>query len=90
MLVVGPCPVVVLGYKTQRRLGAVIEQFLHLTSTPTLYNTMPLDNTHHYRHTQGGTISRLRFPTPELGVEGYPYMGPAEVRVAFQGNWSLC
>ena len=83
------CPVVVLGYKTQRRLEAVIEQLLHLTSLLTLIHTMPLDNTRRYRHTRGGTISRPRFPTPELGVEGYPYMGPAEVRVAFQGNRSL-
>ena len=35
---------------------------------------MPLDNTRRYRHTRGGTISRPRFPTPERGVEGYPYM----------------
>ena len=45
---------------------------------------MPLDNTRRYHHTRGGTISRPRFPTPELGVEGNPYMGPAEVRVVFQ------
>ena len=50
---------------------------------------MPLDNTRRYRHVRGGAISRLRFPTPERGVEGYPYMGPAEVRVTFQGNRSL-
>ena len=40
---------------------------------------MPLDNTRRYRHTRGGAITRPRFPTPERGVEGYPYMGPAEV-----------
>ena len=42
---------------------------------------MPLDNIHHYRHSAGITISQPRFPTPELGVEAYPYMRPAEVRV---------
>ena len=78
------CPVVVLGYKTQRHLGAVIEQLLYLTSLPTLFNTMPLENTRRYRHACGEAISRPRFPTLELGVEGYPYMGPAEVRVVFQ------
>ena len=50
---------------------------------------MPLDNTRRYRHTRGGTISRPRFPIPERGMEGLPYMGPAEVRVAFHGSWSL-
>ena len=44
---------------------------------------MPLENTRRYRHTRGGAITRPRFPTPERGVEGYPYMGPAEVRVVF-------
>ena len=78
------CPVVVLGYKTQRRLEAVIEQLLHFSSLLTLIHTMPLDNTHRYRHTRGGTISRARFPIPERGVEGYPYMGPAEVCVVYQ------
>ena len=77
------CPVVVLGYKTQRRLGAVIEQFLYLTSSLTLIYIMPLDNTRRYRHTRGGTISRPRFPIPERGMEGLPYMGPAEVRIVF-------
>ena len=67
----------------QRRLGAVIEQLLYLTSFSTHFNTMPLDNTRHYRHTRGGTISRPRFPIPERGVEGLPYMGPAEVRMVF-------
>ena len=50
---------------------------------------MPLDNTRRYRHTRGGTISHPRFPTPERGVEGYPYMGPAEVRVVFWVRWNL-
>ena len=59
------CPVVVLGYKTQCRLGAVIEQLLHLNSLPVLLNTMPLENTRCYRHARGGAISCPRFPTPE-------------------------
>ena len=42
---------------------------------------MPLENTRLYRHARGHTISHPRFPTPELGVEGYPYERPAEVRV---------
>ena len=50
---------------------------------------MPLDNTCRYRHTRGGAITRPRFPTPERGVEGYPYMEPAEVRVVFWVRWSL-
>ena len=45
---------------------------------------MPLENTRRYHHTRGGAISRPRFPIPERGVEGYPYMGPAEVRLVFQ------
>ena len=76
------CPDAVLGYKTQRRLGAVIEQLLHLILSPLLYLfTMPLENTRLYRHARGHTIARPRFPTPELGVLGYPYERPAEVRV---------
>ena len=81
--------VVVLGYKTQRRLGAVIEQLLYLTSLLTIIHTMPLDNTRRYHHTRGGTISRPRFPTPVRGVEGDPYMSPAEVGVFFWVRWSL-
>ena len=83
------CPVVVLGYKTQHHLGAIIEQLLYLTSLPTFLNTMPLENTRRYRCARGGAISRPHFPTPERGVEGYPYMGPAKVRVIFLVRWSL-
>ena len=78
------CPVVVLGYKTQRHLGEVIEQLLHLNSLPALLNTMPLENTCRYRHARGKAISHPCFPAPELGIEGYPCMEPAEVRVVFQ------
>ena len=42
---------------------------------------MPLDNVCRYRHSAGLTISQPHFPTPELGVQGYPYMCPVEVRV---------
>ena len=76
------CPDAVLGYKTQRRLGAVIELLPHLILSPLFYLLpMPLENTHRYRHARGHTVSRPRFPTPEWGIEGYPYERPTEVRV---------
>ena len=50
---------------------------------------MPLDNTRRYHHVRGGAITQPRFPTPERGVKGYPYMGPAELREVFWVCWSL-
>ena len=76
------CPGAVLGYKTQRRLGAVIEPLPHLILSLLLYPlTMPLENTRRYHHACGHLISHPHFPTPDLGVHGYPYECPAEVRV---------
>ena len=52
---------------------------------------MPLDNSRRYS-TNGLTITRPRFPTPDLGVEGYPYMNLAEVClrtviIRLESNW---
>jgi|ERR1700733_5296673 len=65
---------VALGYKTRRRLRAVIKQ-LALLQTPQLpTTTMSFTNARRFVTPSGDVVLRSKFSVPEMDAHRYPHM----------------
>ena len=70
---------VALGYKTRRRLRAVIKQLALLQPPQLLTTIMPMTNSRRFVTPLGDAVSRLKFSVPTEDSHGFPHVSAQAV-----------